>query len=197
MGQTEPRAFRPGDRSARALLESTAMGHPMRLARARYFGEQPVFLTICTAGRRRLFTQPTWVAGATSQILHCCADRQFAVVAYCFMPDHLHALVVGTAAHADLAALVKSAKQATGYAFRQQTGEVLWQPSYFDRTIRGHEDQADVIRYIVTNPVRAGLVDSVEDYPYWGSTVYSRARILEFVSEGRRVDFDPSAPPRT
>jgi hypothetical protein len=36
-------------------------------------------------------------------------------------------------------------------------------------------------RYIVENPVRAGLVARVEDYPFLGSTVYSIAEILEAV----------------
>ena len=40
------------------------------------------------------------------------------------------------------------------------------------------------IGYVVSNPVRAGLVVSPSEYPYWGSDVYSRAEIVEFLQLG-------------
>jgi hypothetical protein len=58
----------------------------------------------------------------------------------------------------------------------------LWQPSFFDRTLRSDESICEVIRYIVQNPIRAGLVERAEDYPYWGSSVYSRQQILEYIA---------------
>ena len=123
-----------------------------------------------------------------SQFLHTFTDEPFAVLAYCFMPDHLHAVVQGQTAQANLARFVRLAKQRSGFLFVRKTGRRLWQASYFDRTLRGDEALADVVRYLINNPVLAGLVDSPSAYPFWGSEIDSREEILEFVSEsGPRV----------
>jgi putative transposase len=98
------------------------------------------------------------------------AKNGFEVVAYCFMPDHLH-LLVRAAENTDLVAFVRLFKQLSGYAYRRLTGdsEVLWQTSYHDHVLRQQEDLYAAARYIWGNPVRAGLVESAEKYPYSGS----------------------------
>jgi len=35
--------------------------------------------------------------------------------------------------------------------------------------LRNDEDLLDVARYVVANPVRAGLVPRVGDYPFWNA----------------------------
>lgn len=44
---------------------------------------------------------------------------------------------------------------------------VLWQPGYYDHLIRDDENLRDAARYIVANPLRAGLVERLGDYPLW------------------------------
>ena len=97
------------------------------------------------------------------------------------MPDHVHLLVEGLAEDTELPNFVKHAKQISGHAHKQQFGKSLWQPSWFDRVLREEEITKDVIRYILLNPVRAGLVQSAADYPLSGSDVYSMNAILEDV----------------
>jgi REP element-mobilizing transposase RayT len=43
----------------------------------------------------------------------------------------------------------------------------LWQPAFFDHALRKEENIQQVARYIVANPLRAGLVENIEDYPHW------------------------------
>ena len=51
---------------------------------------------------------------------------------------------------------------------RATLGEsALWQRGYHDHALRKDEDIKDVARYIVANPVRAGLVARVGDYSLW------------------------------
>jgi REP element-mobilizing transposase RayT len=45
----------------------------------------------------------------------------------------------------------------------------IWQRGFYDRSIRKEDDLIDIARYIVANPVRAGLVTSIRDYPLWDS----------------------------
>ncbi len=50
------------------------------------------------------------------------------------------------------------------------TGSVqsrVWQKGYHDRAVRREEDLRHIARYIVANPLRAGLVRKVGDYPLW------------------------------
>jgi putative transposase len=43
----------------------------------------------------------------------------------------------------------------------------LWQRGFHDHAIRKDEDIKRIARYIVANPLRAGLVEKIEDYPLW------------------------------
>ena len=94
------------------------------------------------------------------------------------MPDHVHLLVEGLNDSSDLCAFVKVAKQRTGFAYTRSTLRRLWQPSYWDRILRDEESTWDVIRYICENPVRAGLVERVEDYQFLGSQLIVRDELI-------------------
>jgi putative transposase len=97
------------------------------------------------------------------------------------MPDHLHALVGATTDEADFRPFIKIAKQRSSYYFAQTHGERLWRPSFFDRTLRPNQDPIDVMRYIVMNPVRAGIARDPREYEFWGSESYGREELLEYV----------------
>ena len=43
----------------------------------------------------------------------------------------------------------------------------VWQSGYYDHAIRKEEDVVHVARYIVANPLRAGLVRSLNDFSLW------------------------------
>ena len=45
----------------------------------------------------------------------------------------------------------------------------VWQPDYFDRYLRSSESYPEKWQYVVQNPVRAGLVIRVEDWPCRGT----------------------------
>jgi len=121
------------------------------------------------------------------QILRVAADERFEVLAYCLMPDHVHAVVIAHAETSHLERFVRLAKQRSGFAFTRMTGRRLWQESYFDRTIRNVQELPSLVEYFIRNPVRAGLVEDPADYPYWGSQRYCREELLEFVTSGPRV----------
>ncbi len=86
----------------------------------------------------------------------------------------MHLLVHGEP-ESEMVLFVKDFKQRTAYAYRRTHASVLWQKSYYDHVLRTEEDVRKVARYIVANPVRAGLVRTASDYPYCGSFVWGRA----------------------
>ena len=99
------------------------------------------------------------------------AVHQFAAAAYCLMPDHVHLLMEALAVNSNLAPFVKALKQVTGFEFERRTGQRLWQRYYYDHVLRPKDDPDGVAWYIWLNPVRAGLVKKVEEYPYSGPFV--------------------------
>ena len=81
----------------------------------------------------------------------------------------------------DLRGFAGRAKQHSGADFALKHGGPLWQPGYYDRVLRQNEDARWVARYIVNNPVRAGLVVSPRDYPFLGSDVWTMDELLESI----------------
>ena len=99
-----------------------------------------------------------------------------------FMPDHLHLLVEGRCVSSDCRRFINRAKQFSGFHYAKAFGHRLWQRYGFERVLRDDEATLSVARYILENPLRAGLVERVEDYPFVGSCVYTLPEILEAVS---------------
>jgi putative transposase len=149
------------------------MSRPKRLANHSYVGHFHYFLTFCAWKRRPIFEDAAVVAETVAQIQRTAAEELFAVLAYCFMPDHLHLLVKGFDDESDLRRFVKRTKQAAGYAYKQRGHERLWQEGYFDRVLRDESEARSCAQYIVNNPVRDGLVARARDYAYLGSSGWS------------------------
>ena len=163
---------------ARLLRASPRMSRPPRIRGFSYVGFQRYFLTFCTRGRRRWFVEAAIVSETTAHFLKTGAEYRFAILAYCFMPDHVHLLVEAECESADLRAFVKLAKQRSGAAHALANGGPLWQAGYFDRALRDEEDSLGVARYVLNNPVRAGLVRGPHEYRFWGSTKWTREELL-------------------
>jgi REP element-mobilizing transposase RayT len=85
------------------------------------------------------------------------------------MPDHLHVLVdLESTTRGSAMRLVKGRTARRINAAFGVTG-ALWQRGYHDHAIRVEEDLISIARYVVANPIRAGLVRRLADYPFWGA----------------------------
>ena len=144
---------------------------PHRLKTFDYVGFHRYSLTFCTNFRTKVFVEADVVQFVLSQFLRAAREESFSILAYCFMPDHVHFLVQGDSESSDGRRFIRLGKQYAGYAYSLKYRQKLWQPWGFERVLRGDEAPVVVARYIVENPVRAGLVKSVEEYPFVGSQV--------------------------
>lgn len=151
---------------------------PPRVSAFCYTGLRHYFLTMCTHRRHRVFSSASTVADVHEQFRHTATRNGVAIFAYCFMPDHLHLLCEARRIDSNLVAFVHDAKQRSGYAFARRTGDRLWQEGFYDHVLRDEEGVLSVVRYIVANPVRAGLAREVGEYPFCGSDVFSMDEIL-------------------
>jgi len=147
---------------------------PTRLPDFPYVGKYRYSLRFATHGRERRFINNACVDAVATQIQRTADEDRFAILAYCFMPDHLHLVVEGLGETSDLRRFAKVTKQRAAYVFRV-TFKVpfLWQEGYYERILRSDETTGLVVRYVFDNPVRAGLVVSPWAYPYSGGQFWS------------------------
>jgi REP element-mobilizing transposase RayT len=142
---------------------------PHRLPPDSYQGRLCVSFTLCVKDRLPLFQEPI-IVNIFTEILRKAAEKSHCFVpVYCFMPDHLHIIVSSNRDDANILKFVNYFKQKTGFWMSQNKIGVSWQKDFFDHIMRKDESLPDVIRYILDNPVRKGLVEDWRDYPFKGA----------------------------
>src|SRR5687768_6140508 len=154
--------------------------YPRHLSGFDYCGLHRYFLTFCTRERRALFTRTEHVALVESHFLRTAKELKFADLAHCFMPDHLHAAVEGRSTESDARRFIARMKQSSGFYFKREFNQPLWQRYGYEHVIRDDESNQKVIRYVLENPIRAGLVSDVSEYPFIGSSEYSIEQLIDF-----------------
>src|SRR5262245_56204535 len=157
------------------------MSRPRRLDGVNYVGRYRYFLTFCARARLPVFRDAHVVEQTLTQFRRTSTFERFAILAYCVMPDHAHLLVEGLCADSDFKRFAKMAKQRSGSAYARSQGARLWQEGYYERVLRDDDDARALAKYIVNNPVRAGLVEAPDDYPFIGSDVWSLSKLIESV----------------
>ena len=94
------------------------------------------------------------------------AQKKYLLHEFVVMPDHFHLILTPTGI------TLERAMQCIKGGFSFQLNKNLkakrypWQPSFFDRRIRDSVEYARYRDYIWQNPVKRGLVQKPEDYPY-------------------------------
>ena len=143
-----------------------------RLKNFDYSSPYTYFITICTANRKEVFNNSQTVSEMLEYLSESASRQNFQILAYCFMPDHVHFLIGANDSDADLIKFIKHFKQKTGYEFKKKHGINLWQRSFYDYILRKEESVIETVRYIFNNPVRKGLVKEFKEYPFLGSMVF-------------------------
>lgn len=147
-----------------------------RLDRELHRGPGAFSVTVSTWNRLQAFTDAAQVQRCETMLEDAARDTSFRLLAYCFMPDHLHLLVERTEG-SDLAKLMKRFKQASSFDYKSRTGRVLWQRSYYDHVLRGSDELRPAIEYILGNPVQAGLAEDVYEYPFVGGELIEEMQV--------------------
>lgn len=121
-------------------------------------------------GNRRedIFFTPADRAKYANLMRDCCRRHGLSVWAYCWMTNHVHLVAVPASADS----LAKALRDAhTAYAVHvnrnQGLSGHLWQGRFFS-CVLDESHLLAAVRYVEQNPVRAGLVQRAEDWP-WSS----------------------------
>ena len=135
---------------------------------------QVYLITVTTRHRQPVFLDHVH-ARIASRLIHArenWGDAQ--LLAWVLMPDHWHGLL--ELDHEPLDRVVARLKAAVSRALHASGALAgpLWDRSFHDRALRREENVRCVARYIVSNPLRAGLARTVLDYPYWNTVWLDR-----------------------
>lgn len=93
--------------------------------------------------------------------------QRYRLIAWCIMPNHVH-ILVDISPDWRLDQVLQSWKSFTAH----QANKILnrngpfWAREYHDRYIRSDEHLAQAVAYIENNPVKAGLVQSAQEWKF-------------------------------
>jgi REP element-mobilizing transposase RayT len=129
---------------------------------------QAYHVTTCTEARRPLFRDFACARLLVAEMRALHEAELLESLAWVIIPDHLHWLFQ-LGERETLSATVKRLKARSALAIARQVGPgvPIWQRGFHDHAIRRDQELLAVARYIVANPLRAGLVEHIGDYPLW------------------------------
>ncbi|HIF01310.1 MAG TPA: transposase, partial [Fuerstia sp.] len=150
-------------------------------------------LTFSCYRRKPLLTNDSWRSILAKSLSVACCEEQFRLIAFVFMPEHVHLLVLPKTPQSKVSRLLARTKQPTSKQVKQllerQDSHLLkqltvrerpekycfrfWQEGpAFDRNILSAEAVAASIGYIHMNPVKHGLCSTAVDFK-WSSARFN------------------------
>ncbi len=145
---------------------------------SRYFGRFDAWLDRSTSGDRWL-SNPR-IAQAVYDAILIRDGHQYELICFTIMPNHVHMVFTLTDAQLKrpqnrrvsskyiLSPLLESLKRYTaGQANKilERTGQ-FWQHESYDHVVRDQKELRRIIRYVMNNPLKAGLVKVAEDWKW-------------------------------
>lgn len=140
--------------------------HGLRLGRCSEPGRL-YLLTSVVDGKQPVFHDFQLARLLIAQFRHAQETGMANSLCWVVMPDHFHWLI--ELRDMTLTTVMRRTKsRSTCFINRaaKRTGR-LWQKNFHDRALRREEDVQATARYIVANPLRAGLVSKIGNYPHW------------------------------
>ena len=122
-----------------------------------------VFITLVTYNRMPILTKN--IDLLINSFVNTNKIYRFRLIAYVILPDHIHCILKPKNIY-DYSKIIKSFK----YSFSKNVGLVkptyskIWQPRFWEHTIRDDEDLHIHLNYIHYNPVKHGLVQQVKNW---------------------------------
>jgi REP element-mobilizing transposase RayT len=148
---------------------------------------QVYYITTAVYGRLALFTRPNFVIPLVDSLNYYRYKHGFKLLGYVIMPDHVH-LILWPSAGSTPSAIMRDYKTFTAKrilrqaqvenlqdwvtAFEQGGQQThrgvhkVWQDSYWDENVYTERFLRQKLNYLHHNPVRGGLVEEAQDYPY-------------------------------
>ena len=131
------------------------------------YGAQIFAVTTATADQQPLFQSLTAGRVVINALRSLDTAELTQTLACVVMPDHVHWLM--RLGRSPLAEVMQRFKGRCARALSPFAGSPVWQKGFHDRAVRSDESLEAIARYVIENPVRAGLAKRIGDYSLWHS----------------------------
>ena len=156
--------------SSGILFKTWGKNRSLRLSGYDYSMDRPVHVTLCTEKKQSFFKSNRNAEIVLNELTRSAGQLGYRILCYCLMPDHLHIVLSPGQSGCPLSKFLNIFKGRSSAILRDKEGLAkVWQRSAFDHVIRSDENLRHVVQYIVNNPVRRGIADKAEDYPFAAS----------------------------
>jgi putative transposase len=180
-------AFRLADSLPEEILENLKQERELKNLRtdslakrnaieAKYFNRFDEWLDRCAYGPHWL--EQTNIANIVAEKIQFMARDSYLLLAYCIMPNHVHSLIrsldkartehYGKTAKYPVTDTLRLLKGSTARYCNQELDRngSFWQHESYDHSVSDEIELERIIRYILDNPVKAGLVDDWKKWPF-------------------------------
>ena len=140
------------------------------LRKGRYSQENGIyFITIVTRNRITWFKEFRFAQRMCRMMDGPESLRDAHALCWIVMPDHVHLLL--QLKQSSLSKTLNQFKSRTARLMNREIGRSgpFWAEGFHDHALRREEDVRDLARYIIANPLRAGLSKRYGDYPFWNA----------------------------
>ena len=109
------------------------------------------------------------IMGICKSSLHFYEEKDYKIICYCIMPNHMHFVFELLTKERNVGKIMGSIKKFSGRRANKvlRRNGAFWQAENFDRLVRNDIELYFIIKYVLFNPVNAGLVENWKD---WGGT---------------------------
>jgi len=130
------------------------------------------------AGYGACFLKDVRIADIVEQSFFYFDGERYKLLAWVIMPNHVH-ILIETFAEYPLSSVVHSWKSFTALQANKllRREGAFWYREYYDRFIRDEQHFQNAVFYIHNNPVRAGLANCAEEYPFSSARRWKKSGI--------------------
>jgi len=139
-------------------------------AQHRLFGRMDAFLDAAETGPR--WMEEPAIARLMTDSLHYRHGRVYDLDTFCIMPTHTHVVFSPLTSSNDkphsLSSIMQSLKGYTAHEANKILGwgGAFWHHESYDHVVRDPEKHERIVKYVLDNPVKAGLVANWQDWPW-------------------------------
>ncbi len=164
-------------------LHSAADGQPSTFS---YKGPRRYLITLSTFHSREIFVEMPLVVQVLDVLRDSAWKCHFDILAYSFLPNTLRIIALGKSSESDMHEFLHDFRACSSAALESQLGHPLWKRRYLERVLRRNEEDVTVAREVFLAPVKLGLANKPEAYPFQGSFTSDVALICRPVPRPRR-----------
>jgi REP element-mobilizing transposase RayT len=147
--------------------------HPPRIVPFQKYSAPLFFITFGTFDRKPILANDA-VHGRFAAFGAKQSAKGIAIGRYVILPDHIH-YFMRLGLDMKMGMTIGFLKKTLSAALRENGYDLPhWQPGFFDHLIRNADSYSEKWNYVYQNPVRAGLVQFADNWPYSGEIVSIR-----------------------